>query len=287
MPHFFRYLFSYVPPDFPPEVPKEEPEDPNADRALTDAYRNARRTLVAVCTLSIAWATAQFSLAELNFEAAGISVDLRDAPVPLLLAIAVIYLAMRSVMEYAMMERHVRRWPLAKLEMSAVLLLARVTILVVAAGALNRSLRSAVVVAVSLIIMAFIAGLLGTALMVAFMPLRMAVRKRAGRESAANAAGEAMFWGGFFGVVLTVVGAIAFGIASYRSDAIRVFVWPDPPSPWTLAAFVMLLCLGFLSPWLLKPLKRRLFAERSDYYTERVDGHLLLHTVDRPKEPLL
>jgi hypothetical protein len=284
---FYRYLFSYVPSEFPPEVPQEEPEDPNANRALADAYRNARWTLVAVCALGVAWATAQFSLAELDFAAAGISVDLRNAPVPLLLAIAVIYLAMRCVMEYAMMERHVRRWPLAKLDMSAVLLLARLTVLIIAAGALNRSLRSVVVVAVSLGIMALIAGVLGPALMVVFMPVRVAARRRAGRESAANALGEALVWGGVLGVVLTVVGAIAFAIASYQSETIRRFVWPDPPSPVVLAAFVFALCAGFLSYWLLRPLKHRLFAELPGYYTELVDGRLHLHTVNRQKEPLL
>lgn len=111
----FRHFFSYVPPDPPPEVPEVESPDPNTDRVLSDPFRAARRSLVAVCAVCIAWSTAQFSIEELRFDAAGIAVDLKNASVPLILGAILVYLTVRWTLEFAMMPRHVRRWPLAQL----------------------------------------------------------------------------------------------------------------------------------------------------------------------------
>ena len=124
---FFRYFFSYVPPESPLEVPKDEPPDLNVDRLLSDPFRSARRNLVAVCGLCLAWSIAQLALANPSIAVAGISVDLKDTSIPVLLYILLVYFIIRWGFEFAMMPRHVRRWPLAQLDFRMVLAAARKT----------------------------------------------------------------------------------------------------------------------------------------------------------------
>jgi len=137
-----RSFFAYVPVGPLPEVPEVEGPDPNAGRELPDPYRTARRNLVALCSVCLAWSAAQFGLSQLTIEAAGLTVDLQKASVPLLLGTAVIYLTGRWMIEYAMMPRNVRRWPLAQLDFRLVSVVSRFSVLALAAGALDRSVRS-------------------------------------------------------------------------------------------------------------------------------------------------
>ena len=284
----FRYFFSYMLPDPPPEVPKDQTPDPNADRLLSDSVRAARRSLVAVCGLCLAWSTAQFTLAHPRIDVAGISVDLKDTSIPLLLGILLSYLTVRWGFEFTMMPRHVRRWPLAQLDFRMVLVVARFSLLAITAGALDRSLWIVVRMVAALGLLALVAAILGFVLMFVTMPIRMWARARANRLSAANAAFEALFWAGLFAVCLTVVGTIGLGIASYHYEPLRSAVWPVPPDPVALGVFVFTLIAIFLSHWLLRPVMSRLFAERPSYYTERApDGNLQVHFIQKEKEPLL
>jgi MFS family permease len=190
-------------------------------------------------------------------------------------------------MEYAMMERHVRRWRLAVLDLQGVSFLSRFTLVVLAAGALERSFRSVLVILVGLALMAVLAIAITAVLTAVFMPIRMRARKKAKRESAANAVSEAMVWGEMFAAVLSVLWMISFAVASYKLDQLRAFVWPIPPNPFALAIFVAVTIMTFLSHWLLRPVQRRLFAQRPGYYTERVEGGLRITFVDEKEEPLL
>ena len=135
-----------------------EPPDPNADRALPDSFRAARRSLVAMSAVCIAWSTAQFSIRDMSIDAVGVSIDLKNASVPLILGASLVYLTVRWAIEFAMMSRHLRRWPLAQLDFQVVS--ARFALLAVTAGALDRSLRSVVVVAVLLSVLVLALALL-------------------------------------------------------------------------------------------------------------------------------
>src|SRR5438128_2973701 len=128
-----RWFFSYVSPDPLPEVPEEEPPDPNAERALSEAYRTARRHLVAVSAICLAWSAAQFTVPKFSIEAVGITLDLQNGSLPLLLGLALMYLTTRWLLEYAMMPRLVRRWPLAKLDFRVVSIVSRCSFLALAA----------------------------------------------------------------------------------------------------------------------------------------------------------
>ena len=83
---FFKYFYSYVPSNPWPEVPKDEPPDPNENRSLSDPVRAARRNAMVVCGLCLAWSSAQFALADPSIAVAGISVDLKGASIPVVLA---------------------------------------------------------------------------------------------------------------------------------------------------------------------------------------------------------
>ena len=283
-----RHFFSYVPAGPPPEVPEVEPPDPAADRFLSEPYRNARRSLVAVCGVCLAWSTAQFNLGEFKFDAAGVTVNLRDASVPLLLGAGLVYLTGRWTMEFAMMPRHVRRWPLAQLDFRGVALLARLALLALTAGALDRSLRSVAGVVALLAVLALVLAVLTTILMFVTMPVRIWARERAGAQSAASASGEAVTWAVIFGLFLTIIGTIALGVAVYRYEPLRAIIWPVPPNPIALAVFLFTLIATFVSPWLLRPITLRLFAERPPYRTERTpDGRLIVTVVPPSNDPLL
>jgi len=287
--NFLRYFFSYVPPDPPPEVPKDDPPDPSAGRLLSEPVRAARRSLMAACGISLAWSTAQLTPANLRFDVAGVSVDLGSASIPLLLGAAILYLAVRWGLEFAMMPRHVRRWPLAQLDFRVVSVVSRFSLLAVAAGALDRSLLVVVGVVAAILILAVSSVVLSVVLIFVTMPIRMWARARANRLSAANAAMEAVFWAGLFAVCLVVAGVVGLGVASYRYGPLRDAVWKTaPPDPIALGVFLATLIAVFLSHWLLRPVVAKLFADRPSYYTERdPDGNLLIKHVEREREPLL
>lgn len=285
---FFKYFFSYVPPDPPPEVPKDEPPDPYEDCSLSDPVRAARRSMMVVCGLCLAWSSAQFAITDPSIAVAGISVDVKDASIPVVLAAVLIYLTVRWWIEFAMMPRHVRRWPLAQLDFRMVQFTVRFSLLAVAAGALDRSLWTIVRIIASLALLAVVSAVFTVVLMFVTMPVRMWARARAGRHSSANAAIEAMLWAGLFAVCIAVVGIIGLGIASYRYAPLRDAIWPLPPNPIALSVFLLTLVAVFLSHWLLRPVTSRLFAERPGYYTERdPDGNLLVHIVGEEKKPLM
>ena len=250
--------------------------------------RTARRNLVAVCGICLAWSTAQLALANPPIDVAGISVDLKDTSIPLLLGILLVYLTVRWGFEFAMMPRHVRRWPLAQLDFRMVLIVARFSLLAITAGALDRSLWTVVRIVVALGLLAVVSAVLSHGLMGVTMRVRMRARARANRVSAASAAFEADLWAGLFGVCLTVLGIIGLGIASYRYEPLRSAIWPVPPDPVALSFFVFTLIVVFLSHWLLRSVISRIFAERPSYYTERgADGELLITFLTPEKKPLL
>lgn len=286
--NIFRHFFSYVPPDPPPEVPKDDPPDPNANRSLSDPCRIARRNLIAVCGLCLAWSTAQFALANPRIDVAGMSLDLKDASIPLLLGIILIYLTVRWGVEFAMMPRHVRRWPLAQLDFRMVLLIARLCLLLIASSALDRSLWTVVRVVAALGLLTVVSAVFSFGFLFVTMPIRMRARVRANKPSAASAVFEAGYWAGIFAVCVSISSIVGLGFVSYHYEPIRSAIWPVPPDPVALSIFVLTLTGTFVSHWLLKPVIRRLFAERPSYYTERLpDGSLGIHVIQKEKEPLL
>ena len=285
---FFRQFFCYVPTEPWPENPEEEPADPNPGTALPETLTTARRNLVAVSGIAIAWATAQFTTNSPKLEIAGVAVEINIASIPILLAAVILYLMFRWGMEYAMMPRTMRRWPLAQLDFKIVSRISRFALLAVAAGALDQSIHTILRIIGALGILALATVALTFILMFVTMPIRMWARHRADRISAANAAFEAFFWAGFFAVLISIGSFIAFCIASYTNVTLRDAIWHNPPNPVALSLFVLTLVAVFLSHWLLNPITGKLFAKRPNYTTKPHPDGGIIYTVSSPeKKPLL
>lgn len=283
-----KQFFSYVPPKPPVEIPKDEPNDPNENRTLSDAVRNARRNLLVVCGLCLAWSSAQFTMADSKMAMLGITLDIKGASIPLVLAVVLIYFIFRWGLEFAMMPRYIRRWPLAQLDFRMSFLIARFALLGLAAGALERSILTIVILIASIMLLAIISSLLSASLIFITMPIRSRARSRAGHPSAAHASMEAILWGGLLAIGITVCGIIGLGFASYHYTPLLNIFWKVPPSPVALSIFVLTFVGIFLSNWLFRPVIRRIFSEQPGYYTERdEDGNILIYFRYKKKEPLI
>lgn len=286
--NYFKYFFSYVPVEAPPEVPKQEPPDPNENRSLAEPVRTARRTLVIICALCIAWASAQFTIPDPKIDLGGVILDFKNASVPIILTVLLVYATIRWIMEFAMMPRHIRRWPLAQFDFRFLLRITRFALLALAAGAVDRSLWSIKIVILSIGILAIGIIILTVLLMFFTMPIRIWARSRAGKESVASAAFEAMFWAGLFAVCIMVISIISIAIASYYYVPLQEIIWVKIPNPITLSLFIFTLIGIFLSHWFLRPILDRIFAEQSGYYTERnSNGDPIIHSIIKKKEPLI
>lgn len=285
---FLRYFYSYVPTDNFPEVPEEEPSDPNEGRDLSASYRSSRRNLVVLSAVGLAWATAQFSVSNFQIKMLGTSLNLSNISVPVLLGVALLYLIVRWTMEFSMMERHIRRWPLAQLDFRIVFNISRFSLLAVTAGSMSRSLITVLGLIATLGALAVASVVLSILLMFVTMPIRMWARRRANVDSAANAASEALFWAGLFAVCLTVLSVISFGICIYHYPSLSGVFWSEPPSPVSLSVFIFTLVTVFLSHWLMNPVLTRIFAIRPGYRTKLDDdGNRVITFVDEQKEPLI
>jgi hypothetical protein len=285
---FFKQFFCYVLSEPWPENPEEEAPDPNPGTPLPESLTAARRNLAAVSGVAIAWATAQFATNSSKLEIGGVAVELNIASIPILLAVAILYLMFRWGMEYAMMPRTLRRWPLAQLDFKIVSLISRFALLAVAAGALDRSVIAILRITLGLGILATGSLILSIILIFVTMPIRMWARHRADRMSVASAAFEAFFWAGLFAVLISIVSFIAFGIASYTYVPLRDVIWQKPPNPVALSLFFFTLIAVFLSHWLLNPITAKLFGKRPNYTTtDHPDGGLIYSSTVSAKKPLL
>ena len=288
MTSFLKYLFSYVPPEPLPEMPKDEPPDPNENRVLPEAVRVARRSLLIVCGLCLAWASAQFVIIDSKIVVAGVSMEFKGASIPIVLAVVLLYLTVRWGIEFAMMPRHVRRWPLARFDFNMVFLIARFSLLALAAGVLDQSLLTVALVIALVGLLVIVSGLLTGLLMFVTMPIRMRARSLAGRPSAANAAYEALVWAILFAIVITASAIVVMGVASYRYAPLRDAMWHSPPHPVALSVFILTLITVSLIGIMLIPVINRIFAEPPGYYTERdSSGGLRFCFTENKKEPLV
>ncbi len=278
-----------MPPDPIPDFPKDDPPDVNEGRELSDAYRTARRNLVAICGFSWVWACLQFTTDNPVVSFAGITIELSGLAWPPVLCFTLIYLGYRWGMEFAMMPRHMRRWPLAQLDFRIISNLTRVSLLAIASGMVERSPYTLLKVLVAL-------GGVGCVFLIltfCFMPLtmfvRMKARQRVGRESAANAALEAFAWAMFFSLFLVVLGVIILGAVAHFIPGDQWLPWLKPVHSLAGGWFLLTLAALFITHFPFQVLKAALFAVRPNYYTEvRDEGHRRMYfRGPEPKEPLL
>jgi hypothetical protein len=274
---FLKSFFCCVPTEPPPEEPLDEPSDPNTGMSLTESYRKARRNLIILSGVCLAWSTAQFSVEDPTISVADVALQFDSTSIPLILGILLLCLTYLWVFEFSIMIREVRRWGHAQLDFWVIWIVVRFSLLAISAGALQRSLWTIFLILAMLLLMVLCVLIFTTALMSITMFVRMRARNRASRPSAANAAFEAMWWAIFFAIILTFASLIGFGFVSYQYPLLSSFLWSAPPSPAAYIVFILVTCFVFLSHWLFAPLVSKLFAERPDYRTYRNDEGELVY----------
>lgn len=233
---------------------------------ISEGYRRARGLTSLLCAIGLGWSTAQFDIKFLSLGPAG-TIDLSNASLSLMLACGIAYMTARCVIEFTMQPDDVRRWNLAQIDFSLSLFLVRATLLMLAAGGLSRSVETIIYVASgALILMAgsFILIFLGT---MALMPLRMFIRKRQGRISAASSAIEALAWSEFIVLALIILLLTMLGMASLQYESLRS-LWTVPPSPIAIAVFVITAIAIIISVRLQSFWEGELFARPIPYTTE-------------------
>lgn len=285
----FKSLFGHH-PGGPPEHPEEEYPDPNLGRELPESVRSARRTLIAVCALGGAWSLALFNVKSFTVEALGVQLDLKQSTVPFMLELAVLYFTVRWLIEFTMLPRNVRRWPMAQFDARFTLWIARAAIVVVSSGAMDRDYRAMAIVGVTVAAAALAIPVLEILLgFVVFMPIRGFARKRAGAPiGSVWHVTEALMWGKIFAIIIVPLSVVGLGILSYVNGAFGHRVWTRSPPPLELAMFTATVAVTVASPWLLRPIISHVFAERPDYRTTRTEsGAVEYRFFEREKEPLL
>jgi hypothetical protein len=162
-------------------------------KELSESYRNSRRTTSFWVGIGIAWSAAQFDLKIIPLGSLG-KVNIEGASIPIIISILCLYLMGRSTIEYMMQSDIVRRWPLAQLDYCITSYLLRFSLIALAGTAILRNGKMVLFLVGS--ILGLVAGffILVYALIHIIMPLRMYIREKAGRISAANSAIESVFY---------------------------------------------------------------------------------------------
>lgn len=240
------------------------PIDTNVGKlSLSDGYRSARRTTSVLCGIALAWSTAQFDVRVLNL-GFGASIDLSNASIPFALLAGIAYMAVRQTIEFAMQSVEVRRWTYARLDYRLSAFLVRATLLLLASGALYRSVETIAYAALGAIILLLAAGTLLFVGTMVVMPILLYVRSRQGRTSVASRAIEAMAWAQVVTLVIVIMLVIVAGIASVVYEPLRS-MWSVPPSAASASLLVgvtilLIISFGAQGAWYAK-----VFAEPPDH----------------------
>ncbi len=253
---------------------------------ISDAYRKARRNTSIFCGISLAWSAAQFDLTSLNIGAAG-KVDLSRASIPTILACVVIYTIVRCTIEFMMQSNEVRRWNLAQIDYKITLNLVRVSLLTISAATASRSLETVVGVVVAALAFIFSYFVLVLILMLILMPLRMYIRSRQGRISAASSAMEATTWSMLIVGVSYLLLFITLGISGIKKIP-YIELLPSIPNQISTIIFATTAILITLSYFFEGLILKKVFAfvpvmiERS-YFDE--NGRKIFSVEPNPEHP--
>ena len=255
----------------------------NASLVLGAEYRSSRRITSLLCVVGLGWSTAQFEIGALNLTPVGAIVQVSSASIPYMLMLAILYMTIKSVIGFVMQSREVRRWRLAQLDFNLFLFLVRLTLVMLAAGGLHRSVDTFLIVVVGaliLVIGSMLALFLGMFLLV---PLIMAMRTAIGRPynsaSVAPYIAVASAWSEFIVVLLVSALLIALGFAGLKYDPILA-LWVERPDPIAMTVLVVTAVAVVNSYWLQSPAETKLFA-RSVPKLTKLDGKIGVTFPDR------
>jgi hypothetical protein len=253
---------------------------------ITDAYRKARRTTSIFCGISLAWSAAQLDVKSLDIGTAG-KIDLSGASIPAIFTCVIIYIMVRCTLEFMMQPNEIRRWNLAQIDYKITLNLVRLSLLVIAAATAVRSIETVIgvtVAALALIIGYFVLVLI---LITVLMPLRMFIRSRQGRVSAASSAIEATYWSMFIVAICYLLFFIALVFASIKQLPL-IKLLPNIPNQVSTTYFAITAILIAVSFFYEGIMQKKIFAfepEKIVVESRLPDGTIGVAFKDIPNHP--
>lgn len=240
---------------------------------ITDAYRASRRNVSIASGLALGWTSAQFEISTANLPLVG-DVALSRYSIPILLATALAYLAVRSTLEFMMQPVPVRQWRLAQADYQITLAMAAVSIPLLAASGVSRSLETvALVIGMGLLLAAaFVATT--SMLVVLIMVLNLFVcARRVEHPSVATAAIESTHY------ALLLSGTGLLFVISWGGN--RVLSWgygivglTEPPPSIPVAIFLLTCVLFTIGCFFVRGFLQKVFAFQPPYLvkSEKQEG---------------
>ena len=212
---------------------------------ITDDYRKAQRGIAALCAVGIGWSTAQFQLNSLSIDGV-VTIDTSNASIPMVISFGILYFMIRCTLDFAMQSVDVRRWNLAQIDYKITLRLVQVSVLLVAAGSLYRSVETIAYVVVGTIVLLVASILPFTISFFVMVPIMLHLRQRQGRYGAVAGVLEAEGWSWLMVGVFYILMFAALGFAAINYEPIAT-LWPTLPSATAISIFVVLVSVVILS----------------------------------------
>ena len=197
--------------------------------AIGAEYRSARRSTSLLCAVGLAWSAAQFELTSVTLGPVG-GIDITNASIPLVLACAIVYMTIKTIFGYGMQPKKVRRWSLAQIDCRLSWFLVRVTLLMLAASGLHRSVDLFILVVVGSFVV-----LLGSYTLIFVGTMAMTVMLQAFGSPRKGASpvpikGTAMAWSELIATVLAVMVLVGSGFMVLVLEPFP-WLWTEPPRP--------------------------------------------------------
>ena len=220
--------------------------------------------------MGLGWSAAQFELTSVSLGSVGV-IDITNGSIPLILACAIVYMTIKSIIGFGMQPKEVRRWSLAQLDCKLCWFLVRATLLMLAAGGLHRSVDTFILVLVGTLAILFSSYLLIFVGTMAMTPVFQAKRDPSREASPVPSIGTAWAWSEFIVTVLVIALLVAFGFALLNCEPFLP-VWTEPPDPIAVVVFVGTAVAVVVSLKLQKLGERKLFGRSVPILTKEPDG---------------
>lgn len=202
---------------------------------LTEGYRIARRTTSLVCMIAIAWSTAQFEIRTVN---AGFlnNLELTNDSIPIILISVVAYVCIRFIIEFCMQPLEVRRWKAAQIDFKLSIALVQLTIVLLSASGLRRSVSTILYLALGTLILLIFSLMVLIIFMVLVSFLRAWFMNPDGKSALSNVF-KSFAWAEAISVFCLVALLICLAYASLRFEPL-LSLWESTPSPLALYSFL-------------------------------------------------
>ena len=252
---------------------------------ISDAYRASRRNVSVFSGIALAWAAAQFDITKATLPLAG-DVAVSQYSIPILLAVAIAYLMVRCTIEFMMQPVAVRRWALAQYDYRLTLVLAAISIPLLAASGISRSITTVSLVVVIGILLAVAYAVTTFLLTMIIMPIYLSIRsKRVKHPSIAGAAivstNYALALAGLF-----LMATIFFAGFPVLSWGYRFVGLSQPPATLTVMVFLLSCALFTIGCFLAHEFLKKVFAFQPPYTTKldkRADGTIGVSLIPNPE----